>query len=185
MIDDPGIAKPATPSTQCYIECKSGAEFSIETKVTSGFKIPSIHDGLIFWVYIDGKLMQGKWHGARNLFDAGELTTIISSKLVPGKLNGQTQEKKFVFSPITKSRHAKDSTTSRSLAKMDTDDSTSKEEIEQDILLAKDLGTIRLVIETATSAGTAPWKPYNDTDQKSDFTEKALKGKAASHGTTY
>lgn len=95
--DPDSPAEVGIPTTSCYIESKSGAEFAIETRITPDFELSGNFDLVIVRVTIDGAYAHGK------VLDPKETSfNTISSQYVSSKKAGYVEDRNFVFSPINK-----------------------------------------------------------------------------------
>ncbi|KAF7521556.1 hypothetical protein G7054_g12413 [Neopestalotiopsis clavispora] len=70
-------------------------------------------------------------------------------------------------------------------ASIRTVDDAKKERVEKDMKTAKDMGLIEVKFLRGTQHGTIAFSKQHRQPDKFEFAEKALKGKAISHGTTF
>ncbi|SCV32606.1 uncharacterized protein FFB14_04102 [Fusarium fujikuroi] len=157
------------PRRVCYIESKSGAEFTIEITISDKYQPPNSHDSFIAKVYIDGQWRRSKILDVP-LSSSREMAIIISS----GRVSPETRVEapmlgKFVFAPINTIT-----------------DPTSADRLKEDLKRAETLGTIRLCLFTGRREGKLPRKHPScyPISREVEVAEKALKGKAISHTTT-
>ncbi|KAG4265285.1 hypothetical protein FPRO04_00431 [Fusarium proliferatum] len=119
------------PRRVCYIESKSGVEFTIEIAISNKYQPPNSHDSFIAKVYIDGQWRRSKILDVP-LSSSREMAIIISS----GRVSPETRVEapmlgKFVFAPINT-----------------ISDPTSADRLKEDLKRAETLGTIRLCLFT-------------------------------------
>ncbi|TVY70092.1 hypothetical protein Focb16_v001467 [Fusarium oxysporum f. sp. cubense] len=153
------------PTRNCYIESKSGAEFSVEVTVSDKYRLPHSHDTLIAEVSIDGQVMESCY--IRTPFSPGMPSTIVISSAEFLAEKERVVARKFVFAPITK-----------------TSDHISTDRLNNDIKQAETLGTIRLLLTTGRFEGPCFKKPLSwHGGRDVELAEKALKGRAISHAT--
>ncbi|CVK83175.1 uncharacterized protein FPRN_01449 [Fusarium proliferatum] len=157
------------PRRVCYIESKSGVEFTIEIAISNKYQPPNSHDSFIAKVYIDGQWRRSKILDVP-LSSSREMAIIISS----GRVSPETRVEapmlgKFVFAPINT-----------------ISDPTSADRLKEDLKRAETLGTIRLCLFTGRREGKLPRKHPScyPISREVEVAEKALKGKAISHTTT-
>ncbi|KAF9772800.1 hypothetical protein IL306_009440 [Fusarium sp. DS 682] len=158
------------PTKFCYIESKSNAEFAVEVQVSHKYQFSHSHNVLVVNVDIDGKWMASKTVKAP-LSPNMPTTVVISSAtfLAETEEGNQPVVSKFVFAPISK-----------------TSDYMSTERLSNDMKRVENLGTIRLLLQTGRFEGMKPWEPSRRYDGREvELAEKALKGKAISHSTSY
>ncbi|VZH87193.1 unnamed protein product [Fusarium fujikuroi] len=158
------------PRRVCYIESKSGAEFTIEITISDKYQPPNSHDSFIAKVYIDGQWRRrDEMMMAISLSSSREMAIIISS----GRVSPETR----VEAPMLGNNLI--------FTKM-TADPTSADRLKEDLKRAETLGTIRLCLFTGRREGKLPRKHPScyPISREVEVAEKALKGKAISHTTT-
>ncbi|OTB08527.1 hypothetical protein M426DRAFT_317152 [Hypoxylon sp. CI-4A] len=154
-----------------YIECIDGANFSIDTRVTWDYDWGYRNHMLKFRYYVDGAYTRGK------VIDTSKIRNGVASSLSDGRRSycprtHQWVHQRYQFSAIN------------------TVDDATKERIEHDMETAKDLGCIEVRVTRTIYLGKSssrPSKHKRNPIENSDLeiSEKSLKGKATSHGTSY
>ncbi|KAJ4271380.1 hypothetical protein NW762_000082 [Fusarium torreyae] len=162
--DEPDVELPAK---HCYIESKSGAEFSIEVTASSSFRIPRGYNRIRATVYVDGIRMRSRLFGKHPFPD---MLPISSVKFPPKANNDPPVLKNFVFTPITRI------------------DDASAEKVTNDIARAKHIGQIMVIISKVKVHGHSSWSPGDIQNkpnaQEFELAEKAMKGRELSHATS-
>lgn len=92
------------PSTHCYIEAKTGAEFSVEMTVNSGFHFPQNSNALSMHVYIDETWMRHKFVRGGDFAGLATKTIEASDTLCHADQDGgEPVFKNFTFSTVVTS----------------------------------------------------------------------------------
>ncbi|EOO00073.1 hypothetical protein UCRPA7_4505 [Phaeoacremonium minimum UCRPA7] len=151
-----------------YIECIDGAEFSISAGLTGEYSWlnQGADHGLVFHLSADGKYVTNKICGRKAVLQNTWSTEFRGH--VKHSEHGPSLLCKFKFAPLHKV------------------DDTDKSRVKQDIKRAKHLGLIEVKISRIEVGETLP-KLFAQDKQIAEFSiaEKALKGRAVSHGTSY
>ncbi|GAW15783.1 hypothetical protein ANO14919_052030 [Xylariales sp. No.14919] len=162
--DDDAVA---CPTTSKYIECVDNAEFDVYIVVD-----PTYHWGyrdhvLVARTYIDGTRIKGSVIRSRETGYHGPAIRRIKGQEVCGP-TGLWSLRNFKFAPVT------------------TTDDSQKERVESDLKVAKSLGTIEVRFTRAIEYGPSISRHDHSAKEGTfELTEKSLKGKAVSHGTSY
>ncbi|KAF4971585.1 hypothetical protein FZEAL_9806 [Fusarium zealandicum] len=154
------------PTTRCYIESKTGAEFSVDVEVTRHLVLPRHHDCIVTNMYIDGT-----WtYSLAGTFQKRTRSPITLTHWAKGGVtepNGQIVFKKFVFTAITRT------------------DTATNEKADRDATRSRGLGTIKIIFESGRRGSESVYIPQVfPEDESFDFAEKALKGRELSHGAS-
>ncbi|KAK2593358.1 hypothetical protein QQS21_008933 [Conoideocrella luteorostrata] len=154
------------PSHISYIESKSGEKFSIEVSVTPGNEAFG-QNVLVCAVYVDGNYVQGLALTGENHDPSRGIRKSIIGPLGPSSTLERATQHSFTFTPV-------------SLV-----EEVSNAAIEEQARISQNLGTIRVQLLRGRK-----WQcvaPHTITRVSPTFvlTEKALKGKDISHGTSF
>ncbi|CAJ2511373.1 Uu.00g069980.m01.CDS01 [Anthostomella pinea] len=171
--DDPhgqeieSAAANSAPAVCKYLECADDAEFHVHIRVHPDYEWGYRNHSLVARTYVDGKRIRG------------EVMRAVDTQYVPAVRNVLGQEVYSNLSGLWSLRRFK-------FAVVDTVDEAQKERVASDLKIAKDLGVIEVRFSRIIEFG--PSQHYSTNDPKSggfELTEKSLKGKAISHGTSY
>ncbi|KAI0388743.1 hypothetical protein F5Y17DRAFT_181178 [Xylariaceae sp. FL0594] len=165
-----GGAAPARGTTVRYIESVDNAEFDISIKVHPTYQWGYRNHVLVANVYVDGKLIRGCVIRNYETDFGFTVHRIVRGKEVGPIYANAWSLRKFKFSVVK------------------TIDDAPKERLENDIKMAKGLGTIEVKFSRGLEYG--PGFAVNRQDYRVnlagfELAEKSLKGKAVSHGTLY
>ncbi|KAG5967138.1 hypothetical protein E4U56_001002 [Claviceps arundinis] len=164
-----GAGHGAVHTHECYIESKSGQDYTVDISVTPELRLPPTKS-LLMDLSVDGQ----KCHGAA--------TTLKSRKGVPKPFRysfigpwrassspGYMIQDKLTFSPVS------------------TVEETSKTKLGRDSKIVANLGIIKVEVFLGTMLQAKPWTRPSQRSRHEALTiaEKAMKGKELSHGTTY
>ncbi|KAI1458285.1 hypothetical protein F4805DRAFT_425164 [Annulohypoxylon moriforme] len=170
--DDPDASEQPNEAADCptstkYIECIDGANFSVKYHLTNDYDWSYQNHSLTFTLHADGTRLKGTVLKERDL-RYGHKTTEIKEKEYFDAATQQWQGQKFKFSAVT------------------TVDDVSKDRIKGDMAIAKNLGTIKVEIFRCQDLGACSTHNSRNAHKTSGYelSEKALKGKAISHGTS-
>lgn len=161
---------PSTKTCCRYVESIDNADFAIRAAVTSGRNKPANK-------WLDDSKTNGLSFSLS--FDGGDK---VAGLLI-------NQNRRFVIGDST-SDAATCTKRNFRFASVSTVDDANKQRIASDMETAKDLGLIRVVVKRVKFTGNKIRQPSSSRDisklASRDFSlaEKALKGKAISHGTT-
>lgn len=149
-----------------YIECSDGAEFSVRVRVSNTYDWTYNNHCLSAFCYVDGKWVRTPVFHNPNRFHRTRTVATIEGPEEQDN-HGQWSRRNFRFSSVT------------------IIDDTRKARIEEDQKRAKVLGAIEVKIERGTPLGSAEAPLARARDGQLEIAEKALKGKAISHSTSY
>ncbi|KAI1126827.1 hypothetical protein F5Y10DRAFT_203054 [Nemania abortiva] len=162
--DDAG----ACPTATKYIECVDDAEFGVYVQATPDYAWGYRDHVLVAGLYIDGKRVRGEVIRSKDAKHNGYAHRHIKGWETCSSSTGEWSLRKFRFASVK------------------TIDDAHKDRVENDIKIAKGLGTIEVKFNRAIEYG--PCHSYNSHEIPSgalELAEKSLKGKAVSHGTSY
>lgn len=162
--ESPGAAD--CPTSSKYIECVDGANFSVKYFVMNNYRWDHESNALELNVIVDGTWIRSVILNK----DRGAIENEIKSKESYNQERQQWQGQKLKFSAVT------------------TVDDRSKDRIKDDMKVAENLGTI--VVKVYRSFNEGACVPKHDDFEVAgvagyELTEKSLKGKAISHGTSF
>ncbi|KAI0014774.1 hypothetical protein F4780DRAFT_169649 [Xylariomycetidae sp. FL0641] len=163
------------PSVTSYVECADNAEFAVHLSIDGDYPWGYRDHVLCARVRIDGQHVRGEVFRQRDMRYNRALDLHVSERCVVGRelfseVSGTWALRKFKFSVV------------------DTVDEAQRERVERDSKIAKDLGVIEVRIYRAIEHGPSRHSNHGRSQvQPSGFelSEKSLKGKAISHGTSY
>ncbi|KAI2470387.1 hypothetical protein F4781DRAFT_390782 [Annulohypoxylon bovei var. microspora] len=164
----PNEAASCLTSTK-YIECIDGANFSVNYHVSEYHNWGYRGHSLRFDLKVDGILVFSRITEKHHLIDGHTIAKIYEKE----SYNRETRQwsgQKFKFSAIT------------------TVDDVKKDRVEGDMKIAKDLGIIEVKVYRCINKGDCGPSNHGHNAIKSigrELSEKALKGKAISHGTSF
>ena len=147
-----------------YVECVSDTEFEVKIEAGPPFNLESQYDQVVFWVEIDGQNIAGQYVPLANFQDQVFRST-IGEALTQINVN-ELSSRKLQF---------------RGIAKVDEKD---KDRIEADKNLALGLGEIVVHFHRVKTSTVLTQSRVSrpQADAAAEIAEKALKGKAISHG---
>ncbi|KAL2675114.1 hypothetical protein Neosp_011294 [[Neocosmospora] mangrovei] len=160
-----GDADTERPSTHCYIEAKTGAEFSVEMTVHSDFRFRQGTNALSMHVYIDGTWVRAKfapevnspWRTNRTI-EAGEALCYADQE------GGEPVLKNFAFSTVV------------------TSETVASQDMTNEARRVRSLGVIKVVLTVGIIGDPITLTPTNGfRNQEREIPEKALKGRELSH----
>ncbi|KAI0484376.1 hypothetical protein GGR56DRAFT_22768 [Xylariaceae sp. FL0804] len=159
---DPGAAG-ACPVLCTYIECFGDAEFAVRLRVNADYEWGYRDHSLAAYVYIDGHYAEGTllrpWHVDRT----------VDCRSAYERHTGLWSKQKFKFAAV------------------ETVDEARRDRVQSDTRIAKDLGVIEVQFKRVTEHGSnlADSSHFSARQGNFELAEKALKGKAISHGTSF
>ncbi|KAG5973638.1 hypothetical protein E4U58_004682 [Claviceps cyperi] len=164
-----GTGHAAVRTHECYIESKSGQNYTVDISVTPELRLPPTKS-LIMYLSVDGEKFRGvftnlkSWKGAPQPFKHSFIGPQYASAS-PGYMI----QDKLTFSPVS------------------TVEESSKTILERDAKIVANLGIIQLEVFLGTMLQEQPCTLLSRRSQDEALTivEKAMKGKELSHGTTY
>ncbi|KZL79903.1 hypothetical protein CI238_02349 [Colletotrichum incanum] len=166
--------KNARWRTFSYVESKDDAFFSVRYQVDNSHRWDSPYHAFSLTLYVDGKRMDGVVCEARHFLNLDPFyvwETTVEGSREGSTASGYERLNKFKFSKVTMI------------------DDAAKDRVEVDTQKAKALGVIEVFIYPMVITG--PMR-YTTTGQRPDaqndgfeIAEKALKGRAVSHGTSF
>ncbi|KAI8719274.1 hypothetical protein NCS52_00707900 [Fusarium sp. LHS14.1] len=160
-----GDADTERPSTHCYIEAKTSAEFSVEMTVQSDFRFRQGTNALSMHVYIDGTWVRAKfapevnspWRTNRTI-EAGEALCYADQE------GGEPVLKNFAFSAVV------------------TSETVASQDMTNEVRRVRSLGVIKVVLTVGIIGDPITLTPTNGfQNQEREIPEKALKGRELSH----
>ncbi|KAF2963207.1 hypothetical protein GQX73_g10371 [Xylaria multiplex] len=162
--DDPGASPPTTTK---YIECVDNTNFDISIVVDSSYAWGYRDHVLIAATYVDGERIRGSVIRSRETDFEGLAIRQIKGQEVCNNA-GTWSLRRFKFAPVK------------------TIDDAQKDRVENDLKVAKSLGTIEVKFTRAIEYGPSTSNRIHNTREGAfELAEKSLKGKAVSHGTSY
>ncbi|KAI1496181.1 hypothetical protein F5X99DRAFT_401202 [Biscogniauxia marginata] len=163
-------AGAACPVACKYIECADDTEFVVQTKIT-GYKWGYRNHALSSETYVDGKRIRGVLIRSLKCEQYCPYTCTVQGEEKYDRATGRWSVHRFKFAAV------------------DTVDEARKERVAEDIKIAKNLGVIEVKLLRVTEHGPTGYSQrasgINPGTGKFELTEKSLKGKAISHGTSY
>ncbi|KAI0386078.1 hypothetical protein F5Y04DRAFT_115530 [Hypomontagnella monticulosa] len=155
------------PTSNKFIECVDGSEFTITAKVRDTYK----------WGYKNHVLSlrfsaDGKWLESPLMSQSDNYGGRLHIRVVEGHKAYCHQTKRWLLQRCK-------------FSAISTVDDSKKERVEKDIKAAKDVGLIRCRIYRCIRLGASDFQPSIEKGTKSELAEKALKGKAISHGISF
>ncbi|KAF4775912.1 hypothetical protein HER10_EVM0001842 [Colletotrichum scovillei] len=166
--------KHATHRAFNYIESKDDTCFTVKYEVNHMHRWESPKSAFSLYLYVDGKRMDSVVCEASrfNSFDPFyKWSTVVEGSRGSSRDPSYDRLSKFKFSQVT------------------TVDDATKERVEGDSKKAKSLGVIEVFVYPLTITGpsyTSGHEHYRDNQDSSfNIAEKALKGRAVSHGTSF
>ncbi|KAH8888303.1 hypothetical protein GQ53DRAFT_826446 [Thozetella sp. PMI_491] len=168
---EPQLPEKADPdhtiTSHHYIEAQDDKEFVVSVTSTNTWESEEPNFALTYYIYVDGKFARAKFARHGDLWWGHFKSDTDGAVEHPSGAN-YTLLHRFKFSSIT------------------TVDDTDKQRLEEDKRATKHLGTIQVNFFRTLEAGL----PYDPTTSGPSGTslsvaEKALKGQAISHGTSY
>ncbi|ORY60031.1 uncharacterized protein BCR38DRAFT_375017 [Pseudomassariella vexata] len=157
--------EPVCPTITKYIECIDDAHFVIRTRIDNFYHWGYKDHVLSLQLYIDGTWINARICRASDTRRTGYRENKISGREEPSGPNGQWVLRKFKFSSVH------------------TVDDSKRERVEKDREIAKNLGVIEVKVRRGTDYGLIELRQNTIKNKKFEIAEKALKGKAISHGT--
>ncbi|KAJ3950637.1 uncharacterized protein N0V96_001787 [Colletotrichum fioriniae] len=165
--------KHATHRTFNYIESKDDTCFTVTYEVNNMHRWESPKSAFSLYLYVDGKRMDSVVCEASRFypFDPSyKWSTVVEGSRESSRDPSFDRLSKFKFSQVT------------------TVDDATKERVEGDSKKAKSLGVIEVFVYPLTITGpsySSGHEHYRDNQNSSfNIAEKALKGRAVSHGTS-
>ncbi|KAI0202978.1 hypothetical protein F4808DRAFT_418707 [Astrocystis sublimbata] len=158
--DDDNAAHPVVTK---YIECINDANFVVKLRVSPEYEWGYRNHILSFSVQVDGKWIETPLIRNPHTYEISGLKTRSST-------TGSWHLRRFKFKTV------------------ETVDDAQKERVERDMKVAKDLGTIKIHVKRKIEAGNYYGPTFDNTvvnPASFELAEKALKGRAVSHGTSY
>ncbi|KAI3555314.1 hypothetical protein CABS03_02877 [Colletotrichum abscissum] len=166
--------KHATHRIFKYIESKDDTCFTVKYEVNHMHRWESPKSAFSLYLYVDGKRMDSVVCEASrfNSFDPFyKWSTVVEGSRGSSRDPSYDRLSKFKFSQVT------------------TVDDATKERVEGDSKKAKSLGVIEIFVYPLTITGpsySSGHEHYRDNQNSSfNIAEKALKGRAVSHGTSF
>ncbi|TKW59438.1 hypothetical protein CTA1_10229 [Colletotrichum tanaceti] len=166
--------KNARWRTFSYVESKDDAFFSVRYQIDNSHRWQSPVHALSLTLYVDGKRMDGvvceatRFHNYDSFFVWDHK---VDGSRERSTASGYERLNKFKFSKVT------------------TTDDAAKDRVESDSTRAKLLGTIEVFIYSMIITGPSRYisSGHRHETQRDGFNiaEKALKGRAVSHGTSF
>ncbi|KAI0883591.1 uncharacterized protein GGS22DRAFT_167494 [Annulohypoxylon maeteangense] len=168
--DDPDASEqPAGvenyPTSTKYIECIDGTNFSIKYNFTGNYDWSYRNHSLCLRLKADGTYLRGVLIGKHHLV-ANRKVYEVQDRVFYNTETREWQGQKFKFSTVT------------------TVDDVSKDRIRGDMEVAKNLGTIVIEIHRCKILDNSPPPTKAGKASEYELSEKSLKGKAISHGTS-
>ncbi|KAI0136861.1 hypothetical protein BJ170DRAFT_589823 [Xylariales sp. AK1849] len=170
--DDAGDEEAACPTLTKFIECVDDALFSLRMRVDDTYDWGYKDHSLSIDVHLDGQWMRARIFNKAGLkatmFDRYKLSSeaVIRGREEVDDRTGQWVLRKFQFSTVK------------------TVDDAKKERVEKDMEVAKNLGVIEVKVMRGTEHGDEAPMNSKVKNKNLELSEKSLKGKAISHGTT-
>ncbi|KAI1213389.1 uncharacterized protein F4807DRAFT_410917 [Annulohypoxylon truncatum] len=172
--DDPDASEHSIREAECptstkYIECVNDANFGVKYRLTKDYDWTYKNHCLHFSLAADGTRLRGTVI-TKDDFTNGEDVTEIYSKRSYNNITRRWEAQKFKFAAVT------------------TVDDVSKDRIKSDMKVAKNLGTIELKVYRCRHKGySLSTHDHHKAGNSSGYelSEKSLKGKAISHGTSF
>ncbi|KAF9877824.1 hypothetical protein CkaCkLH20_04959 [Colletotrichum karsti] len=166
--EDKNRANARHRSFRC-IESKDDAPFSVIYEVDNSAGSLRDHSALGFYLSIDGDHKDGiLWEQSRNPCGSNVWRHVVSGVRIASSLHDMDALKKFKFSKVT------------------TVDDAAKERVANDIEVFKSVGTIQVHVYSCSVRRREGRSTHRSArDREFEVAEKALKGKAVSHGTAY
>ncbi|XDG01518.1 hypothetical protein ABKA04_001133 [Annulohypoxylon sp. FPYF3050] len=169
--DDPDASEQSPGAADCptsskYIECVDGANFSVKYFITNDYRWDYESNALDLDLTVDGTRIRGVILNK----DRGATECETKNKESYDQEKQQWQGQKLKFSAVT------------------TVDDVSKDRIKNDMKIAKNLGTIVVKVYRCFNQGVCiPKHDRHKVAQAAGYelSEKTLKGKAISHGTSF
>ncbi|KZL77472.1 hypothetical protein CT0861_08623 [Colletotrichum tofieldiae] len=160
--------------TFSYVESKDDAFFSVRYQVDNSHRWDSPHHAFALTLYVDGRRMDGVVCEARHFLNLDPFyvwETTVEGSRERSTASGYERLRKFKFSKVTMI------------------DDAAKDRVEVDTKKAKSLGVIEVFIYPMVITGpmrhtTTEHRPDAQNDGF-EIAEKALKGRAVSHGTSF
>ncbi|GKT49992.1 uncharacterized protein ColSpa_10173 [Colletotrichum spaethianum] len=156
-----------------YVESKDDAFFSVRYQVDNSHRWESPNHALALVLYIDGKRTDGLVCEARHFLNLDPFyvwNATVEGSRERSTASGYERLNKFKFSKVT------------------TIDDAENERVEVDTKKAKSLGVIEVFIYPMVITGpmtyNTPGNHYGAQNDGFEIAEKALKGRAVSHGTS-
>ncbi|KAF6844682.1 hypothetical protein CMUS01_00866 [Colletotrichum musicola] len=152
-----------------YVESKDDAHFAIVYEVTQNGGWLDHESALSFCLSVDGDSKDSVVWEAFKTHRGSTWRHSVPGQRVASAHSGMESIRKFKFSKVT------------------TVDDMSKERVSKDIKAAKSLGTIQVLVYSIRVLGTSGAGAGFAASRGANFeiAEKALKGKAVSHGTSF
>ncbi|CAJ2505901.1 Uu.00g000310.m01.CDS01 [Anthostomella pinea] len=156
------MADADRPTACSYIECHDDTEFAIRIAASSDYNWGFRDHRLRLNTYIDGKYVHGKLFRQHS----SQRSAAVKGRELYCQRSKQWLLHKFEFSAVS------------------TVDDSSKERVKDDMKIAKHLGVIEVEVSRVIHLGRRARGSQHSFTRKDkiEVTEKALKGKAISHG---
>ncbi|TDZ58471.1 hypothetical protein CTRI78_v005370 [Colletotrichum trifolii] len=151
-----------------YIESKDDAHFAVTFEIEEGF---CPFEALGFYLYVDGQQMDSILWDRQGRRPWGVWRHVVEGFRERDEERGMDRMRKFKFSKIT------------------TIDDANNQRVQQDIEASKSMGVILLLVYNVAIRAEGRrdvYRPNQAAPKKPmEVSEKALKGRAVSHGTSY
>ncbi|KAG6047670.1 hypothetical protein E4U39_000245 [Claviceps sp. Clav50 group G5] len=164
-----GAGHGAVRTHECYIESKSGHNYTVDISVTPEFRLPPTKS-LLMYLSVDGQRFHGVFTTLKS--QKGTAQPFKYSFIGPQRASsipGYMIQDKLTFSPVS------------------TVEESSKTKLDRDAKIVANLGIIEVEVFLGTifqdKRCTLPSR--RSQDEALTIAEKAMKGKELSHGTTY
>ncbi|KAI1101993.1 hypothetical protein F4804DRAFT_281533 [Jackrogersella minutella] len=171
--DDPDAREQDStkPTSSKYIECIDGAKFGIKMVVTEGYEWGYKNHSLSARSYVDGNFIISRVISRKRLIDGRCVYTEKGNQSYCAQTR-QWRLHECKFSAVT------------------TIDDAKKDRVEKDLEISKNLGVIKVEFYRCINHGykETDYAGYTKTSHKDagyELSEKSLKGKAISHGTSF
>ncbi|KAK8087104.1 hypothetical protein PG994_002078 [Apiospora phragmitis] len=168
---DAGDDDASEPTVTKYIECIDDANFTVRMGVNRSYEWGYNNHALSFQVYVDGHWVIGKLFKNPMGPDAGFFPppeeSVIRGREEINPATGEWELRNFKFASVT------------------TVDEAQQERVKADMKIANKLGVIEVRVLRGIIGGEIMTRPGNIKNNKFELSEKSLKGKAVSHGTSY
>ncbi|OLN92285.1 hypothetical protein CCHL11_01572 [Colletotrichum chlorophyti] len=153
-----------------YVESMDNAHFTVKYEVDKNHPWETKNHGLAFYLYIDGRFMDSVFCSADVCVGPDHVwSAVIEGAQEPiYHSSGMAQLSKFKFATIS------------------TVDDATKEQVDNDVKSAQSMGLIEVFIHPIV-VGAPSYGQSHIIEKNSHFelAEKALKGRAVSHGTSF
>ncbi|KDN66023.1 hypothetical protein CSUB01_00689 [Colletotrichum sublineola] len=184
--------KNARWRTYSYVESKDDAFFSVRYQVDNSHRWESPDHAFALTLYVDGKRMDGVVCEARHFLNSNPFyvwENTIEGSRQRSTASGYDRLNKFKFSKVTTRMPGPRPMRQASLTDFISVDDAANDRVKTDTAKAKLLGVIEVFIYPMVITGPTRYTNsshrHDVQDDNFEIAEKALKGRAVSHGTSF